>query len=109
MSEPLKTASSQTASTQTAISTSPLRCFTGSLIAGSLSILMYRMMVAIATTFAYKPVTSDNTTVITISTAVRTLVVGIVALGTGVFGIAAVGLLLLGIQVMFAKLRGEGA
>ncbi|MEM9907864.1 MAG: DUF3082 domain-containing protein [Cyanobacteria bacterium P01_D01_bin.44] len=103
MSEPLKTARDETA-----ISTSPLRCFTGSLIAGSLSMLMYRMTVAIATAFAHKPVTSDNSTVIAISSAVRTLVVGIVALGTGVFGIAAVGLLLLGIQVMFAKLRGEG-
>lgn len=103
MSEPLKTAGNETA-----ISTSPLRCFTGSLIAGGLALLLYRMTVAIATAFAHKPVTSDNSTVVTISAAVRTLVVGMAALGTGVFGIAGLGLLLLGIKVMFAKLRGEG-
>jgi hypothetical protein len=88
---------------------SPLRCFTGSLIAGSLAMVMYRMMVAIATTFASKPITSDNRTVIAISGAVRTLVVGLVALGAGVFGIAAVGLLLLGVQLLVQKVTGPKA
>ena len=104
MSEPLPTTRNQTA-----LSTSPLRCFTGAMIAGGLAMLMYRMTIAIATTFANKPVTSDNSTVIAISGAVRTLVVGLVALGTGVFGIAGVGLLLLGIQVLFSKLRSDRA
>ncbi|MEO0457251.1 MAG: DUF3082 domain-containing protein [Cyanobacteria bacterium P01_A01_bin.114] len=102
MSEPPKNTGNNTA-----LGTSPLRCFAGSLIAGSLATVMYRLTVAIATAFANKPVTSDNTTVIAISSAVRTLVIGIAALGTGVFGIAALGLLLLGVQVLFAKLRGE--
>ncbi|NEP16148.1 MAG: DUF3082 domain-containing protein [Leptolyngbya sp. SIO4C1] len=103
MPEPLKTSDQPV----TAVATSPLRCFTGALLAGSLSIVMYRMTIAIATTFANKPVTSDNSTVIALSSAVRTLVIGMVALGTGVFGIAALGLLLLGIQVLFEQLRGE--
>ncbi|MEO0540994.1 MAG: DUF3082 domain-containing protein, partial [Cyanobacteria bacterium P01_A01_bin.105] len=30
----------------------PLRCFTGAFVAGSLGVLMYRMTLAIATTFA---------------------------------------------------------
>ena len=88
---------------------SPLRCFSGSFIAGTLAILVYRMMIAIATTFANKPVTSDNPTVINLSAAVRTLVVGIVALGAGVFGIAALGLFLLGIQLTIKKLTGQTA
>ena len=86
---------------------SPLRCFSGSFVAGTLAILVYRMMIAIATTFANKPVTSDNPTVINLSAAVRTLVVGIVALGAGVFGIAALGLFLLGIQLIIKKLTGQ--
>ena len=78
-------------------------------MAGTLSILVYRMMIAIATTFANKPVTSDNPTVINLSAAVRTLVVGMVALGAGVFGIAALGLFLLGVQLIIKKISGQDA
>ncbi|NEP63114.1 MAG: DUF3082 domain-containing protein [Symploca sp. SIO2G7] len=92
---------------QQAKEVSPLRCFSGAFLAGTLAILIYRMMIAIATTFAQKPIMSDNPTVINISVAVRTLVVGIVTLGAGVFGIAAVGLLLLGIQLTIKKLMGQ--
>ena len=88
---------------------SPLSCFSGAFVAGTLAILVYRMMIAIATTFANKPVTSDNLTVINLSAAVRTLVVGIVALGAGVFGIAALGLFLLGVQLTIKKLTGQDA
>lgn len=88
---------------------SPLSCFSGSFVAGTLAILVYRMMIAIATTFANKPVTSDNLTVVNLSAAVRTLVVGIVALGAGVFGIAALGLFLLGVQLTIKKLMGQDA
>ena len=83
-----------------------VRCFTGSVFAGGLGFLMYRMTLAIAQTFAEKPVTSDNVTVINLSSAVRTLVVGIVALGAGVFAIAALGLMLLGIQLVVQLIRG---
>jgi len=84
-----------------------LRCFSGAFLAGSCGILLYRFMTAIALTFANKPVTSDNPAVVNISAAVRTLVVGIVALGAGVFSIAAVGLLLLGIQLAVQRLMGR--
>ncbi|PSN20252.1 DUF3082 domain-containing protein [filamentous cyanobacterium CCP5] len=83
------------------------RCFFGAVFAGGLGVLMYRMTMAIAATFAHKPVTSDNVTVINISAAVRTLVVGIVALGAGIFAIAALGLLLLGIQLIFIRLTQQ--
>ncbi|MBE9066897.1 DUF3082 domain-containing protein [Leptolyngbya cf. ectocarpi LEGE 11479] len=88
-------------------SVTPLSCFTGATMAGVLGMLCYRMMVAIATTFAAKPVVSDNTVVLNISVAVRTLVVGIVALGAGVFGITAVGLFLLGIQTLIKKFTNQ--
>jgi len=83
------------------------KAFLGSGIASALAILMYRMLHSISLTFASKPVTSDNVTVINLSAAVRTLVMGIVALGTGVFGIAALGLLLLALQMLFYRLTGK--
>ncbi|MGP1387200.1 MAG: DUF3082 domain-containing protein [Thainema sp.] len=87
---------------------SPLRCFSGALMSGTLAMLMYRMMSAIAETYANKPIHSTNVTAINIAAAVRTLVVGIVALGAGIFGIAALGLTLLGIQVLVQKLFAAG-
>ncbi len=85
----------------------PLRCFTGALMAGTLSLLAYRLTISIATTFANKPIVSDNPAVVNMSSAVRTLVTGIVALGAGVFGIAALGLVALGIQLIFKKDQGD--
>ncbi|HEY9735037.1 MAG TPA: DUF3082 domain-containing protein [Trichocoleus sp.] len=85
-----------------------LRCFSGAFISGTLAILIYRLMTSIAITFATKPITSDNTTVVNIASAVRTLVVGTVALGAGVFGLAGLGLFLLGIQLTVQRLtRGS--
>ena len=81
----------------------PIRCFTGALTAGTFSLLAYRLTLSIATSFANKPVVSDNPAVVNISAAVRTLVTGMVALGAGVFGIAALGLAALGIQLLFKK------
>ena len=94
-------------SSETAKPITPLRCFTGALLSGGLAYLMYKMAVAIAVAFAHTPVRSANTYVISISTAVRTLVNGLVALGAGVFGITALGLFLLGIKLIFQQLRGE--
>ncbi|MEL6814493.1 MAG: DUF3082 domain-containing protein [Cyanobacteria bacterium J06598_3] len=85
----------------------PLRCFTGALTAGTFSLLAYRLMISIATNFANKPVVSSNPTVVNISAAVRTLVVGIVALGAGVFGIAALGLGALGLQILLKKFQSK--
>ncbi|MEM7794887.1 MAG: DUF3082 domain-containing protein [Cyanobacteria bacterium P01_C01_bin.118] len=110
MAEPLKESGKQeTAEKGRKKPTTPLSCFSGSFMAGTLSVLCYRMMVAIATTFAAKPVLSDKIIVLKISVAVRTLVVGIVALGAGVFGLTAVGLFLLGIQMLIKKINGKDA
>ena len=84
-------------------SATPLRCFTGALTASILSLLAYRLTVSVATTFANKPIVSDNSMVVGITTAVRTLVMGMVALGAGVFGVAALGLAALGIQLLFKQ------
>ncbi|MEZ2275061.1 MAG: DUF3082 domain-containing protein [Microcoleus sp.] len=95
-------------STQDALPTSPqpptvLRCLTGSLMAGGFAAALYALTLSIAQTFANKPIHSDNVTVINIAAAVRTLVMGIVALGAGVFGFAAVGLMALTLQLLIQK------
>ncbi|NEQ34302.1 MAG: DUF3082 domain-containing protein [Leptolyngbya sp. SIO4C5] len=87
----------------------PLRCFLGSVVAGGLGFLLYRLFSAIALTFANKPIASSNVTAVNISAAVRTLVMGIVALGAGVFGVAALGLFALGIQISLQRLRGDSS
>lgn len=82
-----------------------LKCFSGSFMAGTIALLAYRLMVGIATTFAAKPILSNNPATTNIAAAVRTLVVGMVALGAGVFGMAALGLFLLGFQLLWQRLR----
>ena len=76
-------------------------------MAGIFAMLFYKMLVAVATSFANKPVTSDNITVINLSAAVRTLVLGSITLGTGVFAIAAVGLTLLSWQMIWQRFTGQ--
>jgi hypothetical protein len=80
-----------------------LRCVIGSLIAGSFAVPLYALTMSIAQNFASKPVHSDNITAIKISVAVRTLVVGIAALGTGIFAFASLGLMLLALQLLIQK------
>ena len=58
-----------------------LQCFSGSFVAGTMAMLAYRIMLSIAANFAARPVLSDNPAVANISAAVRTLVVGMAALG----------------------------
>lgn len=94
MKEPLKSAQDTNAPP------TPLRCITGATISGGLAFAMYSLMIAIATTFASKPIHSDNQIVINIASAVRTLVVGVVALGMGIFSIVAIGLLALAVQLL---------
>jgi hypothetical protein len=83
----------------------PLRCFSGALVSATIGLLAYRLLIAIATTFANKPITSDSAAAQNIGAAVRTLVLGIAALGVGVFGIAALGLTALGLQLTLQRLR----
>ena len=93
--------------TKVQVSTSPLRCFTGAVISGGMGFAVYSLMIAIATNFATKPIHSINPLVVKISSAVRTLVVGVVALGSGIFGIVAIGLLALGVQLLVQQLTKE--
>ena len=83
----------------------PLQCFTGAIISGSLSFLLYLLTRSIAATFAAKPFPHGNAFTLRIAAAVRTLVVSTVSLGTFVFGIVALGLFLLGVQVTIQTLK----
>jgi Protein of unknown function (DUF3082) len=83
----------------------PLRCLFGSAISGGIAYLLYLLMNSIALTYAVKTVTSTNPLVINLTAAVRTMVIGIVALAVGVVGLVSVGLLLLGIQVTVQSLK----
>ncbi|PMB44810.1 hypothetical protein CEN40_13365 [Fischerella thermalis CCMEE 5205] len=89
---------------QTQAKATPLRSLIGAVISGSLAFAAYSLMSAIATSFAAKPLHSDNVIVLRISSAVRTLVLGIAALGSGVFAIVAIGLVALAIQLFFQQL-----
>ena len=83
----------------------PLRCFFAASISGGIAFCLYLLFNSVVQTYATKAVTSTNPVVINLTAAVRTMVMGIVALGTGVFGVVALGLFLLGIQVTLQKLR----
>ena len=84
---------------------SPWRYLTGAVIAGAFAVAFYLMTSSIAQTFADKPVTSTNPVVVNISIAVRTLVVGMTALGTGIFGLVGVGLVAYTIQLVVKRMR----
>jgi hypothetical protein len=77
----------------------PLRSLSGAVISAILGVLLYRLTRSIALSFASHPIVSDNRIVHNLSAAVRTLVVGICAMGTGIFCLVAVGLVGLAIQV----------
>jgi hypothetical protein len=83
--------------------TTPLRCFTGATISGGIATATYFLLIAIATSFANKPIHSDNPLVVNLSSAIRTLVVGVVAMGTGIFGLVAIGLLGLAVQLLIKR------
>ncbi len=83
----------------------PLSCIFASSFAGAIAVAIYFLMSSIIETYSDKPVVSDNIFVLKITVAVRTLVIGVAALGTGVFGLVAVGLFLLGIQVAIKDIR----
>ena len=98
MSDPNMT--TQQADTQAQASPTPLRCLIGAVISGGLGFALYSLTISIATTFAAKPIHSNNPMVVNIASAVRTLVVGVTALGTGIFGLVGVGLLALAVQLL---------
>lgn len=82
----------------------PLNCLTGAVMAGGIAIALYSLTASIAQTFAAKPIHSNNPAVVNIASAVRTLVVGITALGTGIFGLVAIGLVALAVQILIQQL-----
>ena len=90
-------------STQVAALPTPLKCLTGSLIAGVMSIALYGLTSNIATKFATNPMSHKTTMAVNIATAVRTLVIGSTALGAAIFGLISVGLIALAAQVVFGK------
>ena len=83
----------------------PLKCFFSSIISGGFAFAIYLLLNSIVQTYASKAITATNPLVINLTTAVRTLVIGIVALATGIFGIVAVGLFLLGIQLTIQNIK----
>ena len=85
----------------------PLRCLFASTISGAIAFCLYLLFNSIVQTYAAKAVTSTNPIVINLTSAVRTMVMGIVALGMGVFGVVAIGLFLLGIQVTLQNLKNN--
>ncbi|WP_088241786.1 DUF3082 domain-containing protein [Calothrix rhizosoleniae] len=95
---------SPTTENKTQVPTTPSRCFTGAIMSGGMAFAMYKLVIAIATNFANKPIHSDNPLVHNISSIVRTAVVGVMMMGTGIFGIVSLGLLALGLQLLVQKI-----
>ena len=83
----------------------PLRCFFAATISGAIAFCLYLLFNSVVQTYATKAVTSTNPVVVNLTAAVRTMIMGIVALGMGVFGVVAIGLFLLGIQVTVQSFR----
>ncbi|MGE5657337.1 MAG: DUF3082 domain-containing protein [Actinomycetota bacterium] len=81
-----------------------LRCLTSSAVAGAIAYAAYLLMLSIAQTFAKNPIHSGNLTAIRLSAAVKTFVIGIIALGASVFAFAAAGLFALGLQLLIQRL-----
>jgi hypothetical protein len=98
--QPASVDTNQKKSTVKSNQPTPLRCFTGAFVAAPLGYGLYALTSAIAQTFAEKPVPVGNALATKISILVRTLVVGVGALGTGIFAITTVGLVLLGLKLL---------
>ncbi len=88
---------------------SPLQCLMSAIISGSIGYAVYLMTQAIATSFANKPIHSDNTFVINISAAVRSLVIGIASLASSMFAIVTLGLIALAIQLTWQRLTKKSS
>ena len=80
---------------------SPLRCWYGTAVAGSMSFAAYLLTNKVIAGFASKPPTG-NGLAIQIGITVRTLIMGLFTMATGVFGLIAVGLFILGLQSLLS-------
>ncbi|NET08817.1 MAG: DUF3082 domain-containing protein [Symploca sp. SIO2B6] len=65
-----------------------------------LAFALYALTLSISQTFAAKPLTSSSTMAIRISIMVRTLVMGMSALGTAIFAFTTLGVMALGFQLL---------
>jgi hypothetical protein len=91
---------SEASKSQTYQPPTPLRCFSGVLISAPLTVVFYLLTTSIAETFASKPLASNNALANNISVLVRTLVIGVSAMGMGILAITTLGLIALGIQLL---------
>jgi Protein of unknown function (DUF3082) len=103
IAEPDPATTPQTSSDVPTSKVTPLRCFLGGIVAGAIGVFFYHSAEVIAGIFARTEIHTDNFLVVRMSTAIRTLVIGMFALGAGVFGMAAIGLTGLGFQTLFKK------
>ncbi|MEM1366572.1 MAG: DUF3082 domain-containing protein [Cyanobacteria bacterium P01_H01_bin.15] len=76
------------------------RYLSASLISLACAWVFYQLLTAIATSFANHPITDASYVVRNLTTVVRTLVLGLAAMGTGVFGLVGLGLFAYAIQVL---------
>ncbi|OKH18654.1 hypothetical protein NIES208_05205 [[Limnothrix rosea] IAM M-220] len=83
---------------------SPLRCWSGTAVASSMSFAAFLVTRKVITNFASTPPTG-NDLALRIAITVRTLVVGVLTMATGVFGLIALGLLLLGVKSLLESLK----
>ncbi len=103
----IKVSSATVGTTNETVSPTPLRCLLGAAVSAALTFAMCSLTQAVASTFARTPIQTDNFTVYRISTAVRTLVIGMTTLGVWVFGIACLGLLGLMLQLLIRSLTKQ--
>lgn len=108
MSDAQKSAQSATQlSNSTANLPNPWQCLGGAVVALAISFVLYGLTGTIAHYFATKGVHTGSLIVQRLSAAIRTLIIGLSALGTGIFGLAGLGLFGLGIQVLIQRGKGE--
>ncbi len=100
--DPLPTADS---SLKPSVPPGPLRSLTGALMAAVMGLLLYRLTMSIIQSFAAHPTVSNNTIVVNLSAAIRTLVVGLATMATGIFAFVTLGLIALAIQAVLQGLN----
>ncbi|MCG9889816.1 MAG: DUF3082 domain-containing protein [Thermosynechococcaceae cyanobacterium MS004] len=83
----------------------PLRSLTGALMAAAIGLLMYRLTTSIVLSFSAHPIVSQNRIVLSLSAAIRTLVIGLATMATGIFAFVTLGLVALAIQAMIQAVR----
>ena len=86
---------------------SPWSCIGGAGVAGGIAFVLYQLTIGLAQIFARQPIQSGSLLVQRISAAVRTMFIGLSAMGTGIFALAALGLFGLGIQLLLQQSKNS--